>query len=151
MLRRYWYSPATIAALTGSVQAHATSATPYRVGFLSTPSLFFALTDPAVLRAATLFEYDDRWAADAAEAGGAFAPFDYNAPPSALAPWAGSFELLVIDPPFIDRPVWAAYMRAAAALLSAGGELLLTTVAEREEELTAAVRSLTPSHAISEP
>ena len=97
-----------------------------------------------MLRAATLFEYDERWAAEAAEAGGAFAPFDYNAPPSALAPWAGSFELLVIDPPFIDRPVWAAYMRAAAALLSEGGELLLTTVAEREDELTAAVRSLTP-------
>ena len=50
----------------------------------------------------------------------------------------------MIDPPFIDRPVWGAYMRAAAALLSEGGELLLTTVAEREDELTAAVRSLTP-------
>ena len=62
-LNQYWYSRATIEALVGEIEAHAQDG--QRVGFLSTPSLYFALASPSVQRRSTLFEFDERWAEDA--------------------------------------------------------------------------------------
>ena len=140
-LNQYWYSRATIEALVGEIEAHAQAG--QRVGFLSTPSLYFALASPSVQRRSTLFEFDERWAEDARAVGGAaaFRFFDYNAP-QPLEQWRGTYDLLVIDPPFIDRKVWHAYIAAATALLSATGELLLTTVSEREDELARLVAAM---------
>ena len=70
-LNQYWYSRATIEALVGEIEAHAQDG--QRVGFLSTPSLYFALTSPSVQRRSTLFEFDERWAEDARAVGGAAA------------------------------------------------------------------------------
>jgi 16S rRNA G966 N2-methylase RsmD len=146
-LNQYWYSPATIATLVAEIQSHVTAGTSdqqgVRVGFLSTPSLYFELTDIEVQRRSTLFEFDERWSQDARAIGGqgAFRFFDYNEL-QPLEQWRGSFDLLVIDPPYIDRKVWRAYIAAASLLLSNAGELLLTTVAEREEELTQLVSKM---------
>ena len=144
-LNQYWYSPATIATLVKEIQAHAqpTERERVRVGFLSTPSLYFALTDLEVQRSSTLFEFDERWSEEASAIGGqaAFCFFDYNAL-QPLEQWRGGFDLLVIDPPYIDRKVLRAYIDAATVLLSAAGELLLTTVAEREEELCRLVAAM---------
>jgi hypothetical protein len=147
-LNQYWYSPATIGTLVAEIQSHTGAVQTseqqgVRVGFLSTPSLYFALTDMEVQRRSTLFEFDERWAQDARAIGGqaAFRFFDYNAL-QPLEQWRGSFDLLVIDPPYIDRKVWHAYIAAATILLSKAGELLLTTVAEREEELTRLVAEM---------
>ena len=45
----------------------------------------------------------------------------------------GTFEMLVIDPPYITREVWAQYAITAKLLLAPNGRILLSTVAENAE------------------
>lgn len=48
--------------------------------------------------------------------------YDYNAPEQLPAALHGTFDCVVIDPPFITREVWAKYAQAAKLLLQPGGE-----------------------------
>jgi hypothetical protein len=142
-LNQYWYSQGTVAALCSEIEAHVGggSTAVGATAFLSTPSLFFAVS-AAVRERSTLFEYDDRWCHAAALHGGRFVRYDYKEPLGNLDGCEGKFDLLVIDPPFIDRKVWTAFFRSAARLLAKDGELLLTTVAERQEDLVSLVQAL---------
>ena len=129
-LNQYWYSRRTIDAF--ALEAADVVAAGGTVAFLSTPSIYFALTEgqraaaaPAgsamALAAATtgggqgcrVFEYDRQWEADAG-----FVFFDFNAlgedcPPELL----GAFDMVVVDPPFITREVWEKYAVATKRLL----------------------------------
>ena len=49
-LNQFWYSAPTIATMVAEIQQHAT-----RCAFLSTPSLFFSLTDTTLWGNSTLF------------------------------------------------------------------------------------------------
>ena len=95
-----------------------------------------------------VMDYDKKWSSDRG-----FVFYDFNAPSSFDPPsLKNSFDMVVIDPPFITREVWEKYTESAVALLkekpAAGaksGLVLGTTVAENapfmEELLGCKVRS----------
>ena len=45
----------------------------------------------------------------------------------------GSFDMAVIDPPFITREVWEKYTVASKILLKEGGKLLCSTIDENKD------------------
>lgn len=133
---QYWYSAKTIEKIVEDLSTRKGS----RIAFLSTPSLYFSL--PEEDRALCfVFDFDRKWEADRG-----FVFYDFNQPPEAIpAHLHGTFDAVVIDPPFITRDVWEKYAATANALLkrpplseavvSAGGEaegcsVLCTTVFE---------------------
>ena len=126
-MNQYWYSAATIATLVDVIREHCIPAPAARldVAFVSTPSLFFALA-PAERARCRLLEYDEELGVG--EPG--FVRYDFNEPEAVPDDCKGAFSLVVIDPPFITREVWAQYARTARLLLAPGGRLLCTTIAE---------------------
>lgn len=139
-LNQYWYSQKTIQGLLSEVLHHAT-----HCAFLSSPSLFFALDqlrgdeeEAEVQRIQTLrknsklFEFDQQWASDPG-----FVAYNYELEPSTQFPihYAGAFDYIVADPPFITEDVWESYILAIRFLLKPGGKVLLTTVLENHTML----------------
>jgi len=128
-LNQYWYSAKTIAAINAEVSAQGGSC-----GFLSTPSLFFAAPPTERVHHA-VFDLDEAFAAEEALGGGRYYKYDYRHPelrPSALQ---HTFDVVVIDPPFITREVWELYAQAARWLLKDGGKVIATTVYENADLL----------------
>lgn len=113
-LNQYWYSQTTIDALRDAILEGAASldkGAP-RVAFLSTPSLYFAF-DEAERHNFHLLDLDDKatWSKDVN-----YAYYDYNVPLGFDVSLRSSFDMVVIDPPFITREVWEKYAQTAAAL-----------------------------------
>jgi len=142
-INQYWYSPATIACLVGEVvdacdaldaaeakpaaapaAGAAAPAAALGAALVSTPSVYFSLPAKARARCKVL-DLDEQWAADPG-----FVRYDFNEPEAVPDDCKGAFSLVVIDPPFITREVWAQYARTARLLLAPGGRLLCTTIAE---------------------
>mmetsp|Transcript_20915 Transcript_20915/g.37665 ORF Transcript_20915/g.37665 Transcript_20915/m.37665 type:complete len:251 (-) Transcript_20915:55-807(-) len=124
-INQYWYSPITIEKMVAEVKEH--GGEPLKVAFVSTPSLFFSLTTEQRRECAVL-DYDRKWESDPG-----FVFYDYNEPESVPEEIKGTFEMLVIDPPYITREVWAQYAITAKLLLAPNGRILLSTVAENAE------------------
>jgi hypothetical protein len=105
---------------------------PLDVAFLSTPSLFFALSE-CERSGCRLLDYDRALGTSEPS----FVFFDYRAPEALPASLRGAFRAVVIDPPFITRDVWRAYAATARMLLAPGeGNLIIgTTVVENAELL----------------
>lgn len=93
--------------------------------FVSTPSIFFALSEAERANSRVL-DYDRQLGA---EQQGVFF-YDFNAPTELPAALKGAFRSVVIDPPFITRDVWEKYALTAKWLLAPGGLVVATTVAE---------------------
>ena len=132
-LNQYWYSQNTIDALTNECERLIDSRGPdFRVAFLSTPSVYFALSEKSRTQCFCM-DYDKKWADDRG-----FVFYDFNAPATFDdGSLLSSFDMVVIDPPFITREVWEKYTESAIALLkekpafgAASGVVLGTTVAE---------------------
>lgn len=89
-----------------------------RVAFLSTPSVYFSLPEASAVRAHSLcFDFDDQWRASAN-----FRFYDFHEGAEAIpADERGSFDAVVVDPPFITRDVWASYAQTIRAALKPGG------------------------------
>lgn len=100
--------------------------------FLSTPSLFFALSE-AERSGCRLLDFDRELGASEP----CFVPFDFRAPEALPADLRGAFRAVIIDPPFITHEVWRAYAATARMLLAPGdGRLIIgTTVVENAELL----------------
>ena len=106
---QYWYSAPTIARIVEAMVATGGS-----IAFLSTPSLYFSLPDD--LRAkAYVFDYDKKWEADRG-----FVFYDFNAPDAVPVALHGTFDLVVVDPPFITHEVWEKYAVTAKLLMKSG-------------------------------
>ena len=67
---------------------------------------------------------------------GCYFPYDFNKNEELPAEWHNTFDMAVIDPPFIMREVWEKYTEASKILLTKDdegnmtGRLLCTTVVE---------------------
>lgn len=106
---QYWYSSKTIESIVAEVVV-----LNGRTAFLSTPSLYFAL--PVDVKAKShVFEYDRGWEKDPG-----FVFYDFNAPETVPAELLNSFDVVVIDPPFITEDVWRKYATTAHLLLKKG-------------------------------
>ena len=138
-MNQYWYSVATIHAMVQEIEA--TFGSGQRVAFLSTPSIFFSLSeDSAARRNSHVFDYDRQWETSCER----FHFFDFNdaartlnADKDRCGDLCGSFDCCVVDPPFITRDVWSLYANAIRLLLNPTGErrVMLTTVGENEAML----------------
>lgn len=120
---QYWYSSHTIKALAQEV----VGACEIDVGgaaFLSTPSIYFSL--PANVRQRSkLFDLDEKWQSDPG-----FEKYDYQFPDQIRADLHHSFEMVIIDPPFVTKEVWEKYAEAAQLLLQPGGKIIASTILE---------------------
>lgn len=131
-LNQYWYSAPTVAALANEIRAQrdketAASTTPFRVAFLSTPSIFFAFS-PEERKEWAVLDYDDHFKTDPC-----WSFYDFNKPEETiLEGLRGKFDLVVIDPPFITEEVWTLYAEASKLLLRPDGPKMMlgTTIYE---------------------
>jgi hypothetical protein len=108
---QYWYSDATIQTLVEGISEILGKCSGSKVAFLSTPSLYFALPDQE-RKQCKLFEYDGVWSNDAG-----YVQYDFNEPDCIDSTLQKTFDLVVIDPPFITKDVWEKYAMTAKLLL----------------------------------
>ena len=120
------------------------------VAFISTPSVYFSLEEVCreaqlavkqwcvcsnncsayVLQGSQLrkdsvvLEHDKQWESDPG-----FVWYDFNDPEGIPSSLHGSFEGVLIDPPFITPEVWEKYAKTAKLLLQEGGKIICTTIA----------------------
>eukprot|EP01017_Pseudomicrothorax_dubius_P028328 TRINITY_DN3362_c0_g1_i5.p1 TRINITY_DN3362_c0_g1~~TRINITY_DN3362_c0_g1_i5.p1 ORF type:complete len:200 (-),score=62.53 TRINITY_DN3362_c0_g1_i5:48-647(-) len=144
---QYWFSPATIAFLVEEV----TRMKPQRTAFLSTPSVYYSLQDEEIKKNSYLFEFDEKFAKKNPN----FVKYDFNRPEDIPAELEGTFDFIVIDPPFITREIWRKYADAALKLSTRdasktpNAKLLLSSIAENasmlEEFLGVKMRAYKPS------
>jgi EEF1A lysine methyltransferase 1 len=133
-LNQYWYSAATVKGLADEIRAQrdrilATEGgdKPFRVAFLSTPSIYFAFSTEE-RKGWALLDYDDHFKTDA---GWAF--YDFNKPEETITDaLRGGFDMVVIDPPFITEQVWTLYAQASKLLFKETGPKMMlgTTIFE---------------------
>lgn len=90
-----------------------------RIAFLSTPSLYFSLTENQ-RKLSFVFDYDRVWENDRG-----FVFYDFNEPENVPSELSTSFDCVVIDPPFITKEVWEKYAITSKLLLKPGGLLFL--------------------------
>ena len=135
VLNQYWYTEHTISVLVAAMEAHL-PAEGGRIAFMSTPSLFFAISSD-IQANSTLLEYDKRWSGRKQ-----FRFFDFNEGAAGLEDLWGSFDLCVIDPPYIDKAVWIKYLAAANELLKPEGDVLCTSIPENKPMLEACWQKL---------
>ena len=160
-LNQYWYSARTIRAIIDELESTTTTnnatakpnddktgaARRLRIAFLSTPSLYFSLSPGAgsVRESSIVFDFDTQWSDHPN-----YQFFDYNDVDGTISDeMRGTFDMCVIDPPFITKDVWAKYATAAQLCLRSpssssllgddgggdggrGGKVMCTTVAENE-------------------
>lgn len=106
-MNQYWYSSRTIDTMVNEIQRVAK-----RVAFLSTPSVYFSLTDTDIKRNSRLFDIDEQFANDPG-----FVPFNFKELHRIPKEYHHYFDYVVIDPPFITDIVWEQYARAAKIVL----------------------------------
>lgn len=72
-------------------------------------------------------QFDPKFASE----GKHFVPFDFNKPQDVPSELVGTFDFVVVDPPFITREVWELYTQTVKLLLrSKDSKVLLTTIGE---------------------
>ncbi|GMI38953.1 hypothetical protein TeGR_g11088 [Tetraparma gracilis] len=134
-MNQYWYSQPTISALTSECsRLIAEGGADFKVAFLSTPSIYFALSE-AERKQCFVFDYDKKWESDRG-----FVFYDFNDQETLPKELHNTFDLVVIDPPFITREVWEKYTASSKLLLcvdptenSPKGMVIGTTVAENKD------------------
>lgn len=116
-MNQYWYSQRTISTIVEDLVQQAP-----RIAFLSTPSLYFSL--PGAHRCqCSVFDYDRKWESDRG-----FVFYDFHAPDALPAQLHHSFDMTVIDAPFITRDVLDLYAKASRLLLASPGALIYVRV-----------------------
>ena len=70
------------------------------------------------------YQYDRKWSNDKG-----FVYFDFNNPEIAES-LLNSFDVVVIDPPFITSEVWIKYSQVCTQLIKKSGKVILTTILE---------------------
>jgi hypothetical protein len=144
-LNQYWYSDHTIQTMVREVEqvleeaneqaANGLAANAARHGvrrkaraaLVSTPSIYFPLAEKHRCQSHVL-EFDNQWAADRG-----FVFYDFNKPLEVPEELQHTFDMVVVDPPFVTEEVWTKYASTAKLLLRPGGRLVCTTIAENAE------------------
>mmetsp|Transcript_5880 Transcript_5880/g.10193 ORF Transcript_5880/g.10193 Transcript_5880/m.10193 type:complete len:190 (-) Transcript_5880:249-818(-) len=119
-LNQYWYSAHTIDAMRLECEDGST-----RIAFLSTPSIFFSLKNKELKKNSVLFDLDEQWSNLKN-----FVRYDFNQPTEFPAELHHTFDMVVIDPPFITREVWEKFTETTKVLLAPGGKILASTIQE---------------------
>mmetsp|Transcript_51882 Transcript_51882/g.91140 ORF Transcript_51882/g.91140 Transcript_51882/m.91140 type:complete len:425 (+) Transcript_51882:62-1336(+) len=119
-LNQYWFSTRTIRAFVDEITDVGGSA-----ALVSSPSVYFSLPE-AVRQRSKVLDFDKQWSSDPG-----YVFYDFNEPESVPAELHGTFDFVLVDPPFITREVWAQYATTVKLLLRPNtGRILCTTIAE---------------------
>ena len=124
-LNQYWYSNRTISAMARDVE-DVCAAPETRAAFLSTPSVYFSLSKEVRARS-WCFDLDTQWQKEPG-----YVCYDFNKPIGfeGADELKGTFDMVIIDPPFITREVWEKYTETARWLLKPGGHVMGSTIQE---------------------
>jgi hypothetical protein len=124
-LNQYWYSRETVNQIVNEIE----SVQPNKVAFLSTPSLFFKSLERNIN--SFLFEYDSSFKRIA---GDRFVFYDFNLPED-IVDHRESFDLIIIDPPFISAEVIEAYAKTCRILSNPDvrTRVMISSIAENSE------------------
>jgi hypothetical protein len=118
-LNQYWYSKYTIDKIVEDISLHPPG---FRVAFLSTPSIYFSMAEPFRNPHCHVFDFDEVWKTDRG-----FVHYDFNKPTTFPDALQLSFDMVVIDPPFITHEVWRQYAITSQLLLKPGNVVALFT------------------------
>jgi len=124
-LNQYWYSNRTITHMAKDVEdVCAEEGT--KAAFLSTPSVYFSLNKETRARS-WCFDLDTQWQKEPG-----YVCYDFQKPTDfeGAAELKGTFDMVIIDPPFITREVWEKYTETAKFLLKPGGHVMASTIQE---------------------
>lgn len=98
--------------------------------FLSVPSVYFSVKNKEVKSRCKNFDFDESFGKKDKN----FVFFDFNKIEDIKEELHHTFDMVVIDPPFITREVWQKYADISKLLLKEeGGHALLSTIDENEE------------------
>ena len=124
-LNQYWYSNRTILAMARDVE-DVCAAPETRAAFLSTPSVYFSLSKEVRARS-WCFDLDTQWQKEPG-----YVCYDFNKPIDfeGAEELKGTFDMVIIDPPFITREVWEKYTETTRWLLKPGGHVMASTIQE---------------------
>ena len=83
-------------------------------------------------------QFDKKWSSDRG-----FVHYDYKQPEIFPSELKGTFDMVVVDPPFITHAVWESYAVTVNLLLKSGtnadgspkGKIILTTLQENADHL----------------
>lgn len=102
-LSQFWYSESTQELLARELIDNATKDT--KTVIISAPSVYAALlrvcTDQELLDNIYLMEFDDRFKLLAKS--GRFMHYDFNRPLEVPREWKGTFDRVLVDPPFLSE------------------------------------------------
>ena len=124
-LNQDWYSNRTISAMARDGE-DVCAAPETRAAFLSTPSVYFSLSKDVRARS-WCFDLDTQWQKEPG-----YVCYDFNKPIDfeGAEELKGTFDMVIIDPPFITREVWEKYTETTRWLLKPGGHVMASTIQE---------------------
>ncbi|KAJ8550612.1 hypothetical protein ON010_g10458 [Phytophthora cinnamomi] len=131
-LNQYWYSADTVATLAREAIVE-TPECGGRIAFLSTPSVYFAVKsqqgDSSNQHECFLLDFDPKFSSE----GDHFVPYDFHKSQDVPSELRGTFDFVVVDPPFITREVWELYAESIKLLLRCkDSKILLTTIGNHD-------------------
>lgn len=95
-----------------------------KIACISTPSVYFSLS-PQTKESSSLFDIDESFKRDKG-----FIFYDFNQPETLDSALEHTFDIAIVDPPFITREVWEKYTRAIRFLLKDTGKMILSSIDE---------------------
>eukprot|EP01024_Parvocaulis_polyphysoides_P073042 TRINITY_DN9357_c0_g3_i1.p1 TRINITY_DN9357_c0_g3~~TRINITY_DN9357_c0_g3_i1.p1 ORF type:complete len:217 (+),score=20.92 TRINITY_DN9357_c0_g3_i1:80-652(+) len=123
LFNQYWYSKQTLETLKEEILYQ----NPKKVACLSTPSVHFSLPQGI----SWLLDYDESFSDSTKN----YVKFDFNYPNLLPLDLMHSFDMVVIDPPFITEQVWTNYAQAAKMLICEGGKIIGSSIFENRQLL----------------
>jgi 16S rRNA G966 N2-methylase RsmD len=105
---------------------------------IETEYCVISLQDSQLRKGSVVLDFDKQWENDPG-----FVFYDFNDPERIPEHLRGSFEGVLIDPPFITPEVWEKYAKTAKMLLKEGGKIICTTISG--EPCPSTTRCLHPS------
>jgi len=146
-LNQYWYSAKTIDVLVSEIEELCQPVSDQKrrqVAFVSTPSLWFSLRDKELKDVSKFFDIDLKWKENPN-----FVYYDFREPEKVDEALHGTFDLVVVDPPFITRDAYEKYATSVKLLLAEGGKVIVSTIDENaamlEEMMQLKLQKFQPS------
>ena len=125
---QYWFSEKTIQFILSQITKHGKE----RIGLISTPSIFFSLPKESQDKS-YLFDIDE--ALISKHKNGRKYDFNWTNYDQYFSDLKGTFDFIVIDPPFITEEAWSKFAAFGKYLANEKCKFLVTSIAENADNL----------------
>ncbi|CAK82102.1 unnamed protein product (macronuclear) [Paramecium tetraurelia] len=127
-LNQYWFSEQTIEFLVDHIESIYQNG--QKIAFLSTPSIYCSLKNQEVKQNSALFEFDLKLNKEKG-----FVFYDFNKPIEGLEQFKNTFDIILIDPPFITEEVWGKYAQTINYIKKEDAKILCCSIKENAKML----------------